>query len=87
MKPTCKQDALYAAMTYQPTHLVRIAYGPVKGDPSQSHIQAQALINEKWTWLCIENGLVSPCVQDYWFIPKYVATPEQLFRVIPHKPE
>lgn len=84
IKPTCKQDALYAAMTYQPTHYVRIAYGPIWDDPGASHMQAQALIDGAWTWLCLYNGYVTPCAQDY-FVPKYVATPEQVFRVIPRK--
>jgi len=62
MKPACKQDAIYAATTYGVHYPVRIMHGPVWGR-DEWHMQAQAFVGGRWTWLCVSNGYITPCGQ------------------------
>ena len=68
----CRHNALInARIAQEKGYEARIAVGP------PGHGQAQAFINGKWEWLCLEDGWTVTCEQDKFFPNRFYTVKER----------
>jgi len=72
-KPACRHEALMAAMVVGEKTDVVIAFGKSK---TGNHVQAKALIGDKWEWLSVDRFGVYVSGKDSFEVIKYY-TPKQ----------
>ena len=70
----CAKDALICAQTKAEKYEVRIMRGPCPDYGNVWHAQAQALINGKWKYLCLNESGVFVCQKHSWFNPVIISS-------------